>query len=494
MIMKAFSAIVFLTCSSALRSFFFRGLIIFYLIALLLLPFLLHTDGTAMGWISINLEYSFALTVFILAVSSVWLGASELSEDVVDSRLHLIVTKPVHRVTVFFAKYCGVVLIHIVLLLAAAAMIYGLTMYRITTADFEEGEREKLDKQVLVGRRIFAPDPIDDRINATVKNLMDRLQKEAEARGEEMPKSWVTVRDKNKEFTLEEVRKRYYERFRTEFTTAHPRGGNMRWTYSGLPENIDSKVRIRFRIYDSDGTTLQHTTYGVFGWSYYAPMNIAGSDQEWTSKTVFFESAPGQPKRINTGVVMETDIPFEVKELGDDLLMVKDGKGTLYYENRDRFRAHEFMPEYGPFLLVPVTGFFANFCRGLLPILAVIMTFAAFGCAFSAMFSLTMGIFLTFVYVTISLSTRFLLDIFDKTVVAPDGIVEKIGYYSSKFFDQVLIDPAAYSPGSELASGELVEWSSIGMIFLLSLVRVLPFVVIGIYVYYRRELALAAKD
>lgn len=492
--MKAFFAIVFLTCSSALRSFFFRGLMIFFLIALLLLPFLLHTDGTAMGWISINLEYSLALTVFILAVSSVWQGASEISEDMADSRLHLIVTKPVHRITVFFAKYCGVVLIHAVLLLAATAMIYGLTMYRITTADFEKGEREKLDKQVLVGRRIFAPDSIDDRINATVKDLMDRLQKEAEARGDDMPKGWVTARDKNREFTIEEVRKRYYERFRTEFTTAQPRGGVMSWTYSGLPENIDAKVRIRFRIYDPDGTALQHTTYGVFGWTYHAPVNIAGADEEWTSKTVFFEPAPGKSKRINTGVVMETDIPFEVKELGEKLSMVKDGKGILYYENRDRIRPHEFMPEYGPFLLVPITGFFANFCRGLLPILAVIMTFAAFGCSFSAMFSLPMGIFLTFVYVTMSLSTRFLLDVFDKTVVTPDGTMEKIGYYFSKFFDQILIDPAAYSPGSQLASGELVEWSSIGMIFLLSLIRVLPFVVIGVYVYYKRELALATKD
>lgn len=492
--MKAFSAIVKLTCRAALRSFFLRGLVIFLFIALLLLPFLLHTDGTAAGWIKINLEYSFSLTVFILALSSVWLGASVITEDVVDARLHLIVTKPVSRITVFFAKYCGVLLIHGVVLAAAAMMIYGLTLYRIGSADFEEGEREKLKKEVLAGRRIYAPDPIEETVNKEVTGLMDRLQREAEARGEKMPKEWVTVRDRNNEFSLDEVRRRYADRIRTELTTAAPRGGSMRWTYSGLPENIDSKMRIRFRIYDTDGTTIRHTTYGVFGWAYHAPMNIASSGKDWSSKTVFFEPAPGMAHTWNTGVVLETEIPVEVRELGDDLLMVKDGKGTLYYENRDNARAHEFMPEYGPYLLVPVTGFFANFCRALLPLLAAVITFAAFGCSFSAMFSLPMGIFLSFVYVTVSLSTRFLLEIFEKTVVTPHGFMEKVGFYSSKFFEDILIDPAAYSPGPELASGELIEWGAVGMLYLLSLIRVLPFMAIAVYVYYRRELALAVKD
>ena len=105
-----------------------------------------------------------------------------------------------------------------------------------------------------------------------------------------------------------------------------------------------------------------------------------------------------------------------------------------------------------------------------------------------------MGIFLSFVYVTVSLSTRFLLEIFEKTVVTPHGFMEKVGFYSSKFFEDILIDPAAYSPGPELASGELIEWGAVGMLYLLSLIRVLPFMAIAVYVYYRRELALAVKD
>lgn len=492
--MKAFLAIMKLTCRAAMRSYFLRGLMIFLFIALLLLPFLLHTDGTAMGWIRINLEYSFALTVFILAISAVWLGAAEVADDVADSRIHLIVTKPVSRIVVFSAKYCAVLLVHTILLIAAAAMIYGLTMYRTATADFADGERERLEKEVFVGRRIYKPDSIEEEVKAKTEELMTRLQKEAETRGEKMPKEWVTVRDRNNEFSLDEVRRRYQNRIRTEMTTALPQGGNMKWTFSDLPEDINSRVRIRFQIYDTDGTTLQHTTYGIFGWAYHAPVNIAGSDKDWTTRVVFFEPARGQAQQINTGVVLESEIPFEVKQLGDNLLMVRDGKGELYYENRDGSRRHEFIPENGPFLLVPITGFFANFCRGLLPVFAAIATFAAFGCAFSAMFSLSMGLFLTFVYVVISISTHFLLDIFEKTVVTPRELSEKIGYYSSKFFNEVLIDLPAYSPGSELASGELIEWSRIGMLFLLSLLRVLPFLLVGMYVYHKRELALAVKD
>lgn len=485
--MNAFIAIVKLTCRAALRSLFLRGLVIFLFAILLLLPFLLHSDGTAIGWISITLEYSFALTVFVLSVSAVWQGASVVADDIVDSRLHLIVSKPVSRIKVFLAKYCGVLLVHTVLLLLAAAMIYVLTIYRISTLDMEEGEREKLDKEVLVGRRIYAPDSITEEIEKKTEDEINRLQKEAKARGEEMPREWVTVRDKNKEFSMDEVRKRYQERFRTEMTTAKKDRGTMRWTFSNLPDDIDSKVRIRFRIYSSDGTTMQHKTHGMFGWNYYAPSK---SGEGFVTKEAFFLPV----KKINTGVVQETEIPNQVKELGKNIIMVKDGKGTLLYENWDRLRDHEFMPEYGPFLLVPITGFFENFCRGVLLMFIAIISFAAFGCSFSAMFSLPTGIFLTFVYVVISVSTRFLLDISNKALLAPDTLLEKIGYYTSKLFDNMLIDPSVYSPGSQLASGELVEFGDIMSVLLFSLIRILPFVLIGLYVYCKRELALAVKD
>lgn len=523
--MKAFSAIVKLTCRSAVRSHFFRGLMVIFLCCVFLIPVLVESDGTPAGLVRITLEYSFGLMALILSLSAVWLGASEITADVEDSRLHMIVTKPVSRPVIFLGKFTGVVLIHAVLLLMASAVVYGLTLYRIAATDFTPEERLRLDEEIMVGRRLFKPDSILDNINERAEEKLQKDLATARMQGKEMPDTWLTVRNKQGEFDRNEILKRIKDTLRQELLNVRP-GELHTWTYSGLPEDLDGPFRIRYKMFSNHtGQSLQDRTSGLWGWRYNVPM-VQDKTRRTDSDILFF------PKTGNINLIALQTTEFEVSpctktaertefanalyycaraplkrqsELDyqiipvtypdDSFRMTENGKGVLLFQNLDPVKTLFIEEDDGPFLLLPVTGFFENYCRGILTTLLEIIVFAIFGISFSACFSLPTGIFLTFTYVTVCQATRFLLDIFDNTAVKPHNQLEWISYYAGKIIDFLLVDLGNFSAPAMLASGELIEFSYLGRLLLVDVIaRAVPFLLLGIWFYRKRELALAAKD
>ena len=206
--MNAFLAIVRLTCRAAFRSHFFRGTVLLFIGAVLLMPLIVKSDGTAVSMIKITLEYSLTMATVLLSISAVWLGASEITADVEDRRLQMVVVKPVPRPVIYLAKFTGIVVIHTILLLIAGAIIYALTLYRIASMDFAPGEREQIDTEILTARRIYTPDSnlatIDEKVEERLKNGLETARKQ----GRELPDEWETVRTKTGEFDEEEIRRR----------------------------------------------------------------------------------------------------------------------------------------------------------------------------------------------------------------------------------------------------------------------------------------------
>ncbi len=522
--MNAFSAIVKLTCRSALRSRFFRSLLLIFLGIVFFLPLIVQTDGTAAGLIRITLEYSFALVSGVLSLSAVWLGASEITADSEDARLHMIVAKPVSRVTIFAAKFTGVLLIHGALLLAASSMIYALTMYRVSVADFTPEERKQLEEEVFAGRRIFKPDPVQAEIDAeAAQKIIARLE-EAERRGEALPEEWKNVRGKDGKFDRNEIISRMKETIRRERQNIRP--GELRtWTYSGLDDDLDGPFRVRYRLYTEMYESQQAKTLGMWGWRYYAP--LAGDNSQLTAsdllffpknsdlslysiRTTEFKISP----RSKNGTLAENEDAFyycaraplmnmgdsNFKVLpasypGENFRMTKDGKGVLLFQNLD-IRNELFIPEEdGPFLLLKKTGFFANYCRGVLSVFLEILVFAVLGISFSACFSLPTGIFLTFAYIVFCQATRYILNIYDTTAVKPHNALEWASYYASKGADFLMVDLADFSAPAMLASGELIELSRLGYLLAVDvLARTAPFLLLGILLYRKRELGTAVKE
>lgn len=521
--MKAFWAIIRLTCRSAVRTHLFRGLLLLLLGVTFGVPLFVKSDGTAVGMIRITLEYCFSLTAFLLCVSAVWFGGAEITSDVTDARLHMIVSKPVSRTMVFLAKFTGVLLIHGVLLILAAGIIYGLTMYRIHSAELSPREEEVLKHEVLTARKLYKPEFSEDEVNKAAEEMLERMLAEARARGEEMPEEWRYARNDKGQFDRAEILKRMRETYRINRDRIVP-GDVHVWKFPGLPEDLDGPVRIRFKIYSSETQSQQGATYGLWGWRYNHPLKDSDTGERGDSDILFFpenedasftafrqtelEIEPREKageKKAHSYQCVRSPLKFlgtgqnyeavPVAFPGPEHRMVRNGTGTLLFQNLDRRHTLFIQRSDGPFLLVPETGFISNYCRAVLAVFLEIAAFASLGTAFSACFSLPMGILLSVSYVIFSAATQFVLQLFTATAVKPHNLLEWISFYAGRGAQYVLIGTDNFSPASMLASGELIEFSVLGSQFLFNTVlKTLPFFLLGLYCYHRRELALAAKE
>ena len=513
--MTAFLAIVRLTCRAAFRSSFFRGTILFFLGAVLLMPLIVKSDGTAVSMIKITLEYSLTLAAALLSISAVWLGASEITADVEDRRLQMVAVKPVSRPVIYLAKFTGIIAIHALLLLIASTIIYALTFYRVSTMEFAPGEKEQLYAEILTARRLYQPDPVQKNIDQAVEDEIRKHMEVARMQGKDMPDDWKTVRTKTGEFDEEEIRRRLRDRMRLAESAIAP-GEYKDWTYSGLPEDLDGPIRIRYKTFFELSRNNQDRTHGVWGWKYhfnspdsrerielpiyFVPDNMAL--ELLTMQTTEFEVAPrGAPEKAQYSCARgfrregKDLLTYAAPYPQQDTLMVKDGKAQVRFLSLDKRGRTLYFSGNGPELLIPVAGFFNNYCRTVFVLLLLIMSFAAMGMAFSACFSLSTGIFLTLAYLIWGVSTRFVLDLFMNTAVAPHNLLEKFNYYGGKYIDILLFDPASFAAQEKLSSGELVDFSYISALFVLQFaIKILPIFALGLWIYSKRELALAGKE
>ena len=159
--MSAFLTIVKLTFRNGMRSHLFQLLLLVLLLCVVAIPATISGDGTADGFIRVSLLYSLAAVSTVLALSSVWLGCFVMSQDIENYQLHMVVTKPVSRAKIWLAKWVGVNLINLLLLVVSSLAIYGLILYNFNRQEFSQEERQKMANEVMVGRRVFLPDRPD---------------------------------------------------------------------------------------------------------------------------------------------------------------------------------------------------------------------------------------------------------------------------------------------------------------------------------------------
>ena len=141
--MSAFLTIVKLTFRNGMRSHLFQLLLLVLLLCVVAIPATISGDGTADGFIRVSLLYSLAAVSTVLALSSVWLGCFVMSQDIENYQLHMVVTKPVSRAKIWLAKWVGVNLINLLLLVVSSLAIYGLILYNFNRQEFSQDKFRK---------------------------------------------------------------------------------------------------------------------------------------------------------------------------------------------------------------------------------------------------------------------------------------------------------------------------------------------------------------
>ena len=489
--MKAFWAITFLTIRNALRSHIFQLLLGVLLVAVIAIPTTINGNGTAHGYIQISLKYSLSSIAVLLSLSAVWLGCFSMTQDVEGYQLHQVVTKPVHRAVIWLAKWSGVALVHVVLLLAAATAIYFTILWQYNLQDFSPEEKARISQEVLVGRRVFWPDYTDEikhDIQANVRALQSMKL-------DQRLSSVDAVQDVANKELIQDSKQLIDNLQKLNQTQGIPYTGWREWTYSGLPADYDGNVYIKYRAYVNDAASSddQRATNGE--WTYYLVQreyaksaNAGEADKlegyELIAEPQGFEKIPG-------GIFVERVMPAAS-------YVSPDGTVRLRFQNLDNHWSPgddvehatlTFQLDDGPRLMIAVASFSANYARAVLVLILQILIFTGLGCAAASFLSLPTAIFVVISYLLFGSFASYMLK--DAYL---SGIGDNIGYWVSWLLMKIVIPMQNFDVTGQVANGELVEFSAIGKLFLEYFVlRGLPFFLLGFFCYWKRELGLVIR-
>ena len=466
--MKAFWAIIKITFKSAIRSHIFQLLLFILALCVVFIPTTISGDGTAHGFIQISLKYSMAAVAFVLSLSSIWLSCQLLSRDVENYELHMVVSKPTSRITVWLAKWTGICVIHLTLLFVAAAVVYFSVIWQYNRRNFNDFEKKRIDNEVLVGRRVFMPKLPD------VDKLAKELLKKQQARAAELGLDF----DAKKEFRACKIK------VRASFAEVLP--GQLRtWQYTNLPVDETRPLYVSYRFYvNKVDSSKQRLTHGM--WGYGQPRFIeTKSEAGKAAKKKFtgFDLLMDPSKRqFMSGVFNEITLPPGI--------ISPDGEVRINFVNTDRKKAPFFTQTAdGPKLLLKVSSFGENYFRAVAVLSLQLIILAGLGCAAAAVLSMPTAVFVVISYLMFGSVATYMVD-----TTYFGGAGDHIAYWVGRILLLAVIPMQKFEVTNYVANGELIELTLMAKLFLQYFVlRALPFFVLGMWLYKRRELGLVIR-
>ena len=467
--MKAFWAIIKITFKSALRSHIFQLLLFVLALCVVFIPMTISGDGTAHGFIQISLKYSMSAVAFVLSLSSIWLGCQILSRDVENYELHMVVSKPTSRISVWLAKWVGVCIIHLILLFVAAAVVYFAVIWQYKHRDFSKVEQERIDNEVMVGRRVFMPTLPD------IDKLAEELLTKEKARADELGLDF----DAKKAFRACKIK------VSASFAEILP-GKPRFWKYENLPSDEKRPLYISYRFYvNKVDSSKQRLSHGI--WGYGKPKFVEEKSE--------IEGKP--PKRVFAGFdYFKENIPKQFmagvfNELSlEKGLISPTGEVQIIFINTDRKGAPFFTQTAdGPKLLVKVSTFGENYSRAVAVLSLQLIILAGLGCAAAAVLSMPTAVFVVMSYLLFGSIASYMVD-----TTYFSGAGDVIAYWVGKILLLAVIPMQKFEVTNYVANGELIELTLMGKLLLQYFVlRAVPFFLLGMWLYKRRELGLVIR-
>jgi len=477
--MKAFFAILKLTLRNAVRSHIFQLLLGLLILYVALVPTTVG-GSTALDFIRVSLLYSLSGVGTILSLSALWVGCHVMSADIESYQLHMVVSKPVSRVTVWMGKWAGVLTLHIVLLLLAAGAIYTVVLWRFHHGDFPEEERERIRSEVLVGRRVFMPERPD--YGELANKLKDEKIRKRVAEGR------LNIRN----ITPKE-QERIYEDCLKELLAADSEilpGRNREWVYKKVPRNVSRQLYLRYRPFIGK-VKSENQRDTMLWWYVYAPISRPGGNPDAAAEPENAGEIQRFPHFLTPGPVQMRSGEFHESRLPGDRDIVSDnGEVRIGAMNLDVKDKQYYQPVDGPKLLVEVTSFLGNYLRAVLVLVLQLTMMVSLSCALGGFLTLPTAVFVSSSYLLFGFVASFITD--------PDYYInnklDEIGQNFAAFMLKLVVPLERFDVTDLIADGELVEWSLVWNItWECLLLRMLPLVLLGIFLYRRREIGLVTR-
>jgi len=461
--MKRIGAMIGLTWKSAFRYRLFWIILVLLAAAVVVLPMLIVSDGTAKGLVQILLTYTLSATATLLGFATLWLSCGTLAKDVEECQMQMVAVKPIARWQIWLGKWLGILSLDAVFLALAGASIFLLLQWRAHRLPAEQ--QKVLQEEVFVSRS-SAKEPLPD-FNKIVDGYMQRYMK--------------TVKDPSalSEFDQAEIRKQMIARVQTNYTTLSPGLGRI-WgvdLHNVKDQLRDKPLQLRIKFHTSSiNPDDQYTTFWRVG-----PTNSS--------------------RQVELAERMPAD-SFQEFTIPPNLL---DDQGRLWIEVGNPNDTELVFPlGEGMELLYPESTFTVNFIRGLVMIFCWLALLASVGLAAASFLSFPVASFVSLAVLFIGLSGTTVSTVVEEGTIT--GFDPTKGGYGHSLVDYAVVPifqginkilnlVQNFSPIDSLSSGRSITWGQLGLA-LAQIVLILGgfFCLIGIILFTRRELATAQEN
>jgi len=430
------------------------------ILAVVGLPLIIKTDGSAQGFTQIILTYTLSTITALLGLSTLWLSCGTLARDIEECQVQVVAVKPVARWRIWLGKWLGILSLNAVLLALSGACVFGLLQWR--AAQLAPDVQKTLREQILVARGSAKEASHADEIEALTARILQDKVKSAEVKS---PEDVVLLRNQIREELKAD-------------SQLVPPSYRRTWKIDlGLAKNSLHGKPLQVRIKFNTPKLTPGLTYDAL-WQIGDPPNT----HYWRTNTI----------SLAQDTFYEFAIPPDLYDA--------DGILTIQLINPNDTPLL-FAPEDGLEVLYPAGGFALNFARGLGIILCWMALLAALGLAAASELSFPVAAFFALAMMLVVFSSGTLADAVASGTVA--GGNAETGAMNHTFADVVLI-PAFkcvltvvslaknFSPIDALSTGRSITWGELGTAFA-QIVLLLGgiFAVAGITFFSRRELATA---
>jgi hypothetical protein len=154
------------TLAQCIRMKLAAAFIVLLVAALLVLPAQMTGDGTLAGQIKAFLSYGTGISLGLLSMMTIFVGASLVSDDIRTRQIFSVAVKPVARWQYLLGRWVGLVAFNAILLAIACGAIYVTASHLRTKASTSLGrvslpDRRTVETEVFAARRVISPKPID---------------------------------------------------------------------------------------------------------------------------------------------------------------------------------------------------------------------------------------------------------------------------------------------------------------------------------------------
>ena len=270
-------------------------------------------------------------------------------------------------------------------------------------------------------------------------------------------------------------------------------GKSQVWYYTGLPESYDAPVYVGYRVYSGNiGSKNQKIGEGFWFFRYVqriADENIKDKDGKPAVKETREIPLQKPPEQILTSSYQEFAVP-------GDVLIYKGTASIGFFNLQGReSEVMHFQVTESPRLLLKETSFLNNYLRAMLGIAMGILALGLIASSFAAFLSMPTAVFLTLSYLVTGLFSAYLISSIEATGGDNPEFMDRAGSLLAKIMISLLIPVQDFFVSGHLATGTLIEFSYLGNLLIFNIIlKGLPLCLFGIWLYWRRELALAMKQ